>query len=51
MLTILSGPVLFGEPLPHRPLALVARVVAFLLVVAATALTPPPVEAPPPRTA
>jgi drug/metabolite transporter (DMT)-like permease len=46
MLTILSGPVIFGEPLPGRPLALAVRVAAFVLVVVATALTPPPAEAP-----
>jgi hypothetical protein len=46
MLTILSGPVLFGEPLPQQPLALTLRVLAFVLVIAATALTPPPVESP-----
>lgn len=46
LLTILSGPVIFGEPLPGRPLALAVRIAAFALVVAATALTPPPVKAP-----
>jgi len=32
--------------LPQQPLALTLRVLAFALVIAATALTPPPVEAP-----
>jgi uncharacterized membrane protein len=43
VLTIASGPLIFGEPVPHAPLALAVRLVAFALVVAATALTPPPV--------
>jgi multidrug transporter EmrE-like cation transporter len=45
MLTIASGPIVFGEPLPHDTLGLVARLAAFALVIAATALTPPPVKA------
>jgi hypothetical protein len=44
VLTIASGPVVFGEPLPHAPLALGVRMAAFVLVVAATALTPPPLD-------
>ncbi|MDX6666391.1 MAG: hypothetical protein QOG68_2597 [Solirubrobacteraceae bacterium] len=47
VLTIASGPVVFGEPLPHDTLGLVVRVAAFVLVIAATALTPPPVKATP----
>jgi hypothetical protein len=47
LLTIASGPVVFGEPMPHAPLALAVRIAAFALVVAATALTPPPVPQPP----
>lgn len=47
VLTIASGPVVFGEPLPHDTLGLVVRVAAFVLVIAATALTPPPVKAAP----
>ena len=43
--TIASGPVVFGEPLPEEPLALVLRLLAFALVIAAAALTPPPVRA------
>jgi len=41
-LTIASGPIVFGEPLPEDALGLVLRVAAFALVVAATVLTPPP---------
>jgi drug/metabolite transporter (DMT)-like permease len=48
VLTIASGPIVFGEPLPHEPLALGLRIAAFALVVAATALTPPPVKTPSP---
>lgn len=44
VLTIASGPLVFGEPVPHAPLALAVRLAAFALVVAATALTPPPVR-------
>ena len=43
VLTIASGPIVFGEPLPESDLGLVLRLAAFALVVAATALTPPPV--------
>lgn len=43
VLTIASGPVVFGEPLPEDDLGVVLRMAAFVLVVAATALTPPPV--------
>ncbi|MFL5845195.1 MAG: hypothetical protein ACJ762_10915 [Solirubrobacteraceae bacterium] len=45
MLTIASGPVVFGEPMPGDTLGVVVRVAAFVLVVAATALTPPPMPA------
>jgi len=44
IMTIASGPIVFGEPLPHDTLGLALRIVAFVLVVAATALTPPPVR-------
>jgi hypothetical protein len=40
--TIASGPIVFGEPLPDDPLGLVVRMLAFLLVIGAAALTPPP---------
>ena len=43
--TIAAGPVVFGEPLPDDTLGLVIRVAAFALVIAAAALTPPPVPA------
>ena len=43
LVTIASGPVVFGEPLPGDPLALTLRLLAFALVVGAAALTPPPV--------
>jgi hypothetical protein len=44
IVTIASGPIVFSEPLPHDTVGLAMRIVAFVLVVAATALTPPPVE-------
>jgi hypothetical protein len=44
--TIVSGPIVFGEPLPAGQVALVVRVLAFTLVVLAAALTPPPLRAP-----
>jgi drug/metabolite transporter (DMT)-like permease len=40
--TIASGPIVFGEPLPDRPLGVVLRLLAFTLVIGAAALTPPP---------
>jgi len=43
--TILSGPLIFGEPLPDDPIGLAVRGLAFALVIAATALTPAPVRA------
>ncbi|MBA3328975.1 MAG: hypothetical protein H0T43_11810, partial [Solirubrobacterales bacterium] len=51
VLTIASGPILFGEPLPEEPLALVVRLLAFVLVITAAALTPPPVRAARPASA
>jgi drug/metabolite transporter (DMT)-like permease len=44
-LTIAAGPIVFGEPLPEEPLALVVRVAAFALVIGAAAMTPPPARA------
>ena len=41
--TIASGPLVFGEPLPAGALGVGLRVLAFALVIAATALTPGPV--------
>jgi hypothetical protein len=43
--TIASGPIVFGEPLPDEPLALTARILAFVLVIGAAAMTPPPMGA------
>ena len=40
--TIASGPIVFGEPLPDDTLGLVVRMLAFVLVITAAALTPPP---------
>ena len=40
-----SGPIVFGEPMPDDTLGLAVRLAAFVLVIAATALTPPPVPA------
>jgi drug/metabolite transporter (DMT)-like permease len=42
VVTIASGPIVFGEPLPDEPLALALRIFAFVLVIGAAALTPPP---------
>ncbi len=42
VLTIASGPTVFGEPLPEDPAALLVRLAAFALVITAAALTPPP---------
>jgi multidrug transporter EmrE-like cation transporter len=43
--TIAAGPVVFQEPLPNDALGLIVRMLAFVLVVAAAALTPAPVGA------
>lgn len=43
--TIASGPIVFGDPLPSDPLGLTVRILAFLLVISAAALTPAPVQA------
>ena len=42
VITIASGPIVFGEPMPDDPLGLGIRLLAFVLVIAAAALTPPP---------
>jgi drug/metabolite transporter (DMT)-like permease len=42
---IAGGIVVFGDPMPHNPVALVAQCCAFVLVVAAAALTPAPLRA------
>jgi hypothetical protein len=44
-LTILSGPIVFGDPVPDDLLGQIARVTAFVLVLGAAALTPAPVRA------
>ncbi len=51
--TITAGPVVFGEPLPSNSFALGVRLLAFALVIGASALIPPPVAADdaPPATA
>ncbi len=43
--TIASGPIVFGDPMPDDPLALIGRLLAFGLVIGAAALTPAPVRA------
>jgi hypothetical protein len=49
--TIAAGPIVFGEPLPSDAFELGVRLLAFALVIGASALTPPPLggqeEAPP----
>jgi uncharacterized membrane protein len=42
VVTIASGPIVFREPLPDEPLGLTLRLLAFVLVISAAALTPPP---------
>jgi drug/metabolite transporter (DMT)-like permease len=46
VVTIAAGPIVFGEPLPNDPLGVVVRMLAFVLVIGAAAMTPPPVGAP-----
>jgi len=43
--TIAAGPIVFGEPLPDDPLGLAVRIMAFALVILASAFTPPPIRA------
>jgi len=43
--TIAAGPIVFGDPLPDDTIGLIARLLAFTLVVGAAALTPAPVRA------
>jgi hypothetical protein len=40
--TIAAGPIVFGEPLPSNGFELTVRLLAFALVIGASALTPPP---------
>ena len=42
LVTIASGPIVFGEPMPDDPLAFALRILAFGLVIVAASLTPPP---------
>jgi hypothetical protein len=42
--TIAAGPIVFAEPLPPGTLGLIVRILAFALVIAAAALTPPPLR-------
>jgi hypothetical protein len=44
-LTIAAGPIVFEEPLPEDPVGLALRMAAFVLVIAAAALTPAPLSA------
>lgn len=44
-LTILSGPLVFGDPVPEDALGFTARILAFVLVIGAAAMTPAPVRA------
>jgi multidrug transporter EmrE-like cation transporter len=44
LFTIAAGPIVFGEPMPDTSLGVIARVLAFALVIAAAALTPAPVR-------
>ena len=45
IVTIASGPIVFGEPMPEDALGVTVRILAFALVIGAAALTPPPVAA------
>ena len=44
-LTIAAGPIVFEEPLPDDPLGVALRMMAFVLVISAAALTPAPISA------
>lgn len=44
-LTIASGPIVFGDPMPEDSLGLTVRILAFALVIGAAAFTPAPVRA------
>jgi drug/metabolite transporter (DMT)-like permease len=45
VITIAAGPAIFGEPMPDTPLGVTVRVLAFALVITASALTPGPIRA------
>jgi hypothetical protein len=42
--TIAAGPIVFGDPMPDDSLGLIARLLAFALVITAAALTPAPMR-------
>jgi hypothetical protein len=42
LVTIASGPIVFGEPMPDDPFGFALRILAFGLVIVAASLTPPP---------
>jgi multidrug transporter EmrE-like cation transporter len=44
-LTIAAGPIVFGDPVPDDLAGQIARILAFVLVIGAAALTPAPVRA------
>jgi len=44
IVTIASGPIVFGEPMPDSTLGLILRIGAFALVCVAAALTPGPID-------
>ncbi len=44
-ITIAAGPIVFGDPVPDDALGRIARLLAFVLVIGAAALTPAPVRA------
>jgi hypothetical protein len=50
LVTIASGPIVFGEPMPDDPAGFALRIVAFALVIVAASLTPPPGAGEEPRT-
>jgi hypothetical protein len=43
--TIAAGPIIFGDPLPGDSVGLIARLLAFALVISAAALIPAPLSA------
>ena len=51
LVTIASGPIVFGEPMPDDPLGFAIRIAAFALVIVAASLTPPPGAAEEPEAA
>ena len=45
VVTIAAGPIVFEEPMPDDPVGVIVRILAFVLVIGAAALTPAPVKA------